>query len=236
MMCELSVVILCGGLGTRLRSEIGNEIPKILAPIGNKYFLEYLINWVNNLLGEINYEVILCLGYGQNKILNVIKKLDIKVQVSAEETQLGTFPAVLDAAKVAKSKRLLIINGDTLFKMNIKELIGNFDSKSYLCIKKNNSIKKQKNGYEIDLFTKKLKYSENFPEYISVGAFLINKSIINTFKKDRSNIPQLLDKELISKIEPYPIYLKSNCDFIDIGTKENYKLAQKFLPEFYPLN
>ena len=41
-MCDLSVIILCGGLGTRLRSEIGNDTPKILAPIGDDYFLDYL--------------------------------------------------------------------------------------------------------------------------------------------------------------------------------------------------
>ena len=61
-MCDLSVIILCGGLGTRLRSEIGNETPKILAPIGDDYFLDYLMQWVDDSLYGINYELILCLG------------------------------------------------------------------------------------------------------------------------------------------------------------------------------
>ena len=31
----MEVIILAGGLGTRLRSAIGNEIPKCMAPIDN---------------------------------------------------------------------------------------------------------------------------------------------------------------------------------------------------------
>ena len=41
-------VILAGGLGTRLRDVIG-EIPKPMAPVRNKPFLEYVINWLAGL-------------------------------------------------------------------------------------------------------------------------------------------------------------------------------------------
>ena len=46
-MYRLSVIILCGGLGTRLRSQIGINVPKILAPIGKNYFFDYLIDWLD---------------------------------------------------------------------------------------------------------------------------------------------------------------------------------------------
>ena len=41
-MC--TAIILSGGLGTRLRSAVP-ELPKPLAPIGNRPFLEYLLDY-----------------------------------------------------------------------------------------------------------------------------------------------------------------------------------------------
>ena len=37
---KIDAVILCGGLGTRLRPVLGNEIPKVLAPLGEKILLD----------------------------------------------------------------------------------------------------------------------------------------------------------------------------------------------------
>ena len=42
----MEVVILAGGLGTRLRSAIGNEIPKCMAPVAGKPFLWYLLKYL----------------------------------------------------------------------------------------------------------------------------------------------------------------------------------------------
>ena len=145
-MFDLSVIILCGGLGTRLRSEIGNETPKILAPIGDDYFLDYLLQWMEDSLDEINYEMIFCVGYGSKKFIEVTKKLKNKVKLSIEEKQLGTYPAVLDASKLAKSENLLIINGDTLFKMKFEKYFQMFlnSSDSFLFITENNPKKTKK--------------------------------------------------------------------------------------------
>lgn len=58
-MNSRSIVILAGGFGTRLKSELG-EIPKSLAPVNNKPFLEYLlVNWIEQ--GFNNF--IFCLHY-----------------------------------------------------------------------------------------------------------------------------------------------------------------------------
>lgn len=42
----MEVIILAGGLGTRLRSTIGSEIPKCMAPIDGKPFLWYLLKYL----------------------------------------------------------------------------------------------------------------------------------------------------------------------------------------------
>lgn len=236
-MCDLSVIILCGGLGTRLRSEIGNDTPKLLAPIGDDCFLDYLLEWIDDSLDEINYEIILSLGYGSRKIEDVINKLKSKVVLSFEEKQLGTYPAVLDASKLANSENLLIINGDTLFKIKFKNyfqiLVDSADS--FLFITENNFKEPKENGYEINMDSGRLEYSEDYPLYISLGALLLKKVYLGKFKKRESKKNQLLDKELISKINPYPIKVQNKSNFIDIGTPEDYQYAQTILPNLYPL-
>jgi D-glycero-alpha-D-manno-heptose 1-phosphate guanylyltransferase len=236
-MCDLSVIILCGGLGTRLRSKIGNETPKILAPIGDYCFFDYLLQWIDDSLDEISYELIFCLGYGSRKIEDKINKLKLKVSLSFEEKQLGTYPAVLDASKLAKSENLLIINGDTLFKMEFEKYFQIFlnSSDSFLFITENNLKKTKKNGYKINRNSGRLEYSEEYPAYISMGALFLKKVYLESFKKKREDINQLLDKELIAKINPYPIKVKNKFDFIDIGTPEDYQYAQTKLPDLYPL-
>ena len=46
---ELSIIVLAGGFGTRIRESIG-DIPKILAPIKDKLFIDYFLAWIKPLL------------------------------------------------------------------------------------------------------------------------------------------------------------------------------------------
>ena len=63
------VVILVGGLGTRLRGVV-NEVPKPMAQIGNKPFLEYLVL----LLRENGFKKFLFLtGYKSGKIIRKLR-------------------------------------------------------------------------------------------------------------------------------------------------------------------
>ena len=43
---KYSIIVLCGGLGTRLPS-YANSRGKILAPIGSKLFIDYFLKWLN---------------------------------------------------------------------------------------------------------------------------------------------------------------------------------------------
>ena len=65
----MEVIILAGGLGTRLRSEIKN-IPKCMAPVNGKPFLWYLLKDLEK-YSEIK-RVILSVGYLREIILDWI--------------------------------------------------------------------------------------------------------------------------------------------------------------------
>ena len=55
----MEVIVLAGGLGTRLRSVV-SEVPKCMAPIDGKPFLQCLLNYLNRF--DIS-RVILSVGY-----------------------------------------------------------------------------------------------------------------------------------------------------------------------------
>ena len=60
----LDVVVLAGGLGTRLRSVV-SEVPKCMAPVAQRPFLYYLLNYLSDFPVE---RVVLSVGYLREKI------------------------------------------------------------------------------------------------------------------------------------------------------------------------
>ena len=68
IMNKIDVIILAGGLGTRLRSVV-SELPKCMAPVCGKPFLSYLLDYLKQY--EIN-KVILSVGYLRDSIIQFI--------------------------------------------------------------------------------------------------------------------------------------------------------------------
>jgi len=115
-------MILAGGLGTRLRAayEAG---PKSMAPVGGRPFLDYLLTWLRS---EGVEEVILCVGYKRASIQRYVgrgRKWGLRVTYSIEHELLGTGGAVKKAEGLISGERLLVINGDTLVEVSLRELV-----------------------------------------------------------------------------------------------------------------
>ena len=60
----MKAFVLAGGLGTRLRARFG-DLPKPLAPIGGRPFLERQLEW---LAAHGVREVVLCVGHGADQV------------------------------------------------------------------------------------------------------------------------------------------------------------------------
>lgn len=93
---ERQVVILAGGLGTRLRNVL-QDIPKPMADIQGKPFLEYLLK----LLVQNGYHNFLFLvGYKNGIIKDYFgdgSKFGVSIDYSNEESPLGTGGALFNA-------------------------------------------------------------------------------------------------------------------------------------------
>ncbi|CAN5854732.1 nucleotidyltransferase family protein [soil metagenome] len=114
-------IILAGGLGTRLRDAVP-DLPKCMAPVAGKPFLYHVINYLVE-QGIDNF--IFSLGYMHEIIEEWLLKNYplLNYQLSIESAPLGTGGAVKLALEKATTKNVLVLNGDTMFRVDITKLI-----------------------------------------------------------------------------------------------------------------
>ena len=104
--------VLAGGFGTRLQSRFG-DLPKPLAPLGGRPFLQHQIEW---LAGYGVREVVLCTGYGADRVQETLgdgSRFGVRLFYSPEPEPLGTAGA-LRLARGHLAGAAWVLNGDTL--------------------------------------------------------------------------------------------------------------------------
>ena len=120
----MEVIILAGGLGTRLRSEIKN-IPKCMAPVNGKPFLWYLLKDLEG-YNEVK-RVILSVGYLREIILDWIatvkNEFPFEFDYVIEKEPLGTGGGIRLAMKKVTEEDAIILNGDSYFDVDFNELV-----------------------------------------------------------------------------------------------------------------
>ena len=104
-------IILAGGLGTRLRSEV-SDVPKPMAPIAGRPFLEFVLT---QLIQQGFERVILSVGYKSECIIDHFGDSwgPISLAYCIEDSPLGTGGAMSKAFHLVKGERALVLNGDT---------------------------------------------------------------------------------------------------------------------------
>src|SRR4051812_11884767 len=111
-MQQPSIIILAGGLGTRLRSVV-SDLPKCMAPVNGKPFLAYVID---DFQKQGITEFIFSVGYKQEAIEEYLNKelstpvppnAGINYQLSIEEEPLGTGGAIKKACSLVNNQNVL---------------------------------------------------------------------------------------------------------------------------------
>ena len=115
-----TAIILAGGLGTRLKSAVG-DLPKCMAPVKGIPFINFIITYLKN--EGIEY-FIFSLGYKSEVVINYVdnKYPDLQKKYVVEDKQLGTGGAIKEACKWVTEKNTIVVNGDTLFNINLDKL------------------------------------------------------------------------------------------------------------------
>lgn len=234
----MEVIILAGGMGTRLKSVI-DDVPKPMAPVGGKPFLEYIIHELA--LQGLN-SIILSVGYKKEIIRSYFgngSRLGVNIVYSVEEIPLGTGGAVREAMNIADSPHCLILNGDTFSQLDFLEMecfhVSNDCLATIGLMYKKNARRygsvKINQRYEITDFQDKNKLEAG---YVNCGAYIMDKEIINRMPTNRFS----LENELLPKLIGSGVlgFITAGA-FIDIGIPSAYRyindhcyLLQDYIP------
>jgi len=110
-LARVPVAILAGGLGTRLREALG-ERPKVLAEVGGRPFLAYLLD---QLAAAGFRDVVLCTGWRAQEVERALGDAHgpLRLRYSAETEPLGTAGALRRALPCLEGETALVMNGDS---------------------------------------------------------------------------------------------------------------------------
>lgn len=225
----MEVILLAGGMGTRLQSVV-KDIPKCMAQVAGKPFLFYLFEY---LIPFHPSKIILSLGYKHEIVEEWVSSLHLPVKIVSviEPTPLGTGGAIKYACTESEEESVIVINGDTFFDVDLKKLSDfhkerNVDAAIALKSMKNfdryGSVEIEKDSDKIIRFKEKEFIQEGL---INGGTYIINKSSLDCFPEkfslENDYFPlKVKEKKLIGLI--------NNSSFIDIGIPEDYKKVQSF--------
>lgn len=227
---SLSVVILAGGLGTRLRQVIADR-PKVLAVVGGRPFIYYLLDQIND--AGIR-KVILCTGYLGEMVREELgdgyRQLDLSY--SQEETPKGTAGSLRLALPLIPTETVLVMNGDSFCRIDLQEF-WNFHQKNgsratiALTYVKDTCRYGKVDFDEAGKIKKFVEKAETLGAgWVSAGIYLISKARIATIPTDK---PVSIEKETFPSWVKSGLYAWcSHADFIDIGTPESYSQADAY--------
>lgn len=235
----MEAIILAGGLGSRLRAVVP-DLPKPMAPINGRPFLEYLLDyWIEQGVNRF----VLSVGYKHDMIKRHFAAAykGTEVDYAVEEKPLGTGGGLLLALKRLRPTDVpfLIINGDTFFEIDLASMLRHHQKRhaeltiALREVEANNrytSVGIDELG-KIETFANRARAEKR--ELINGGVYLATRSLF-------ASVAWGFDSPLSIENQLYPDMLTegkriygflSSGRFIDIGVPEDYQRAASMLPK-----
>jgi D-glycero-alpha-D-manno-heptose 1-phosphate guanylyltransferase len=219
----MKAIILAGGEGTRLK-EVISDIPKPMAPIAGKPFLEYLVMQLRH--GDIR-DIILSTGYRKEVVKNYFgtgEKWGARISYSEEDVPLGTGGAVKKALDLLEIGPTIVLNGDSFLEADIMKLIVFHKTKNAcatICL----AFMEDTSRYgrvEIDSEGGVLCFAEKAagsPGFINGGIYIFNKEILTSIPEGKVS----LETEVLPQLVGRGLYgMETKGFFRDIGIPEDY--------------
>jgi D-glycero-alpha-D-manno-heptose 1-phosphate guanylyltransferase len=227
-------IILAGGLGTRLRSAVP-ELPKVMAPVLAKPFIGYLLDYFTS-QGITRF--IFSLGYKHEVIKQYLdtQYSHLDIELSIEEAPRGTGGGIRLAADKARSGDVLVLNGDSFFRIDVKKLSAFHTmcgADCTLSLKPMNhfdryGVVELNRDYSVKAFREKQFYEQGL---INGGAYALH---VKRFLNEAFPAAFSFEKEYLEKLAGQRRFYGVVQDeyFIDIGIPEDFERAQTELIQF----
>lgn len=230
----MKAVILCGGLGSRLKP-FTDIIPKPLLPIGEKSVLEIQIEHLKNNGFDHIY---LATNYKSSYIENFFgdgSKYGVKLTISKEDKPLGTAGPVKLLQNELKDGPFLVMNGDILTLLSYKNLYDFACSKETLLTIATKDIYtpfRFGNIHTEGDYVIGIEEKPNIKTTILAGIYVFKPQLLDLIPDNSMYGMDSLIKDMISKrllISHYSI----KEYWLDIGQVEDYNKAQEIYNEYF---
>jgi len=227
MVSNLEAIVLAGGFGTRL-SKVINSVTKPMAPVSNKPFLTYILD---DMIGKGINNIVIAVCYKKESIIDYFQDTynGATIQYSIENTPLLTGGAIKKAMSYCVNDNIFVINGDTFFDLNFKDMCYCHDNRENgitMAVKKMDKFSRYgsvciADDNKIVAFNEKAYMEEG---YINGGIYLVRKGLLQNypdkFSMENDCLPNLVKENGV-------FAFKSDGFFIDIGIPEDYEYAQR---------
>ena len=229
---ERTVIILCGGLETRIRPTPFST-PKPLLPIGYQALLEYQIQYLKRFEFD---RIILAIGFLQEQIVRYLDehRLGIRLRYSFEKEPLDTGGAIKNAESMIGSD-FLTLNGDVIFsELDLDKLIyahKKTNASATVVLAKSTTptrfgaVELDEQGRIVNFVEKPRKQIAG-ETWVNAGVYVITPSVLSKIPKGRRTSLEL---------DVFPKLMREGSIFgyrhegywADVGTPEDYLRVQK---------
>ena len=228
----MEVLILAGGLGTRLRTVV-QDVPKPMAPLNSFPFLHYIFK---PLVAFKPSKIVLCVGYQHTYIQNYFKDnyLGLPIVYQIEEELLGTGGAIRAALHHIQGSEFLVLNGDSYFDCDFKALLDfhhqkqasvSFAAKLLVDFERYGTLFVDENSC-IKAFQEKQYTSKGF---INSGIYMMNRSYFEKHTPEgKFSLEQDFFEKQVQQHQFYAYLKDQEAYFIDIGIPEDYERAKTY--------
>lgn len=237
---DLPVVILAGGLGTRLRTVLPDR-PKALAPIGSRPFLQIQIELLR---AQGARRFVLCVGHLAHQIEQALgdgRRLGVRIDYSREGGRLLGTAGALKRAERFFQPHALVLNGDTFFALDYSRLVERHrterrragvlatialarapDASPY------GSVLLDGSGSYVAGFAEKQRGAPGAAAWVNAGAYVVERAMLDRLAPEE---PCSLEREAFPEVLRSGgriAAVTSEQPFFDIGTPEGLETFAAF--------
>lgn len=230
----IEVIILAGGLGTRLRALV-HDLPKSMAAVAGRPFLWWLMT---RLQRQGVGRVILSVGYKSEIIRDYFgdEFNGVEIAYSIEGEPLGTGGAIKSALELAREPQVIVLNGDTYATIDLQEFLCRFEMSGTglaIAVTRLDDVARygaigidEKSGTVTSFDEKRGPAAGG---YINAGVYALRRDLFTShpvsakFSFERDFLPKYL-------AVLRPVAIKGVRAFIDIGALDDYARAQELVP------
>jgi len=234
------VIILAGGLGTRLRPVLADR-PKGLAPVGSQPFLEIQIELLRD---QGARRFVLCLGHFADQIRDHFgdgSRWHVQLDYSVEGAQLLGTGGALKLAERFFTPRGLVLNGDTFLALDYARLLHHHQEEralhkvlATLALARAPDHSRYGNcildasGRHLVGFAEKAEGGNGTAGWLNAGAYVVERELLRGLPAGK---PCSLEREVFPEILRSGrtlAALTSDEWFFDIGTPEGLRAFTEY--------